>query len=115
MSWTTDEMMSVAAARALPDGASCFVGIGLPSTAANLARRIHAPELVLIYEAGAIVLPTWSVTAVAEAPRGAHPSYAHGYYDRDNGFYQQWDPISRERDSFREWMDEHVMARQEAA
>ena len=64
---------------------------------------------------GAIVLPTWSVTAVAEAPRGAHPSYAHGYYDRDNGFYQQWDPISRERDSFREWMDEHVMARQEAA
>ena len=54
MSWTTDEMMSVAAARALPDGASCFVGIGLPSKAANLARRTHAPGLVLIYEAGAI-------------------------------------------------------------
>ena len=54
MSWTTDEMMSVAAARALPDGATCFVGIGLPSTAANLARRTHAPDLVLIYEAGAI-------------------------------------------------------------
>ena len=54
MSWTTDEMMSVAAARALPDGAACFVGIGLPSTAANLARRTHAPGLVLIYEAGAI-------------------------------------------------------------
>jgi glutaconate CoA-transferase, subunit B len=54
VSWTTDEMMSVAAARALPDGASCFVGIGLPSTAANLARRTHAPGLVLIYEAGAI-------------------------------------------------------------
>ncbi|HYH90851.1 MAG TPA: CoA-transferase [Solirubrobacteraceae bacterium] len=52
--WTTDEMMTVAAARALPDGVACFVGIGLPSTAANLARRIHAPELVLIYEAGAI-------------------------------------------------------------
>ncbi len=52
--WTTDEMMTVAAARALPDGAACFVGIGLPSTAANLARRTHAPELVLIYEAGAI-------------------------------------------------------------
>ena len=54
MSWSTDEMMTVAAARALRDGASCFVGIGLPSTAANLARRTHAPELVLIYEAGAI-------------------------------------------------------------
>ena len=52
--WSTDEMMTVAAARALRDGASCFVGIGLPSTAANLARRTHAPELVLIYEAGAI-------------------------------------------------------------
>jgi glutaconate CoA-transferase subunit B len=47
-------MMSVAAARALPDGAACFVGIGLPSKAANLARRTHAPNLVLIYEAGAI-------------------------------------------------------------
>jgi len=54
VSWTTDEMMSVAAARALPDDAACFVGIGLPSTAANLARRTHAPGLVLIYEAGAI-------------------------------------------------------------
>jgi glutaconate CoA-transferase subunit A len=64
---------------------------------------------------GAIVLPTWSVTAVAEAPNGAHPSYAHGYYDRDNGFYQRWDPISRDRDSFQEWMDEHVMERREVA
>lgn len=52
--WTADEMMSVAAARALEDGTSCFVGIGLPSTAANLARRTHAPRLVLVYEAGAI-------------------------------------------------------------
>jgi glutaconate CoA-transferase subunit B len=50
---TADEMMSVAAARALRDGQVCFVGIGLPSTAANLARRLHAPELVLIYESGA--------------------------------------------------------------
>lgn len=52
--WTADEMMSIAAARALEDGMSCFVGIGLPSTAANLARRTHAPGLGLIYEAGAI-------------------------------------------------------------
>lgn len=52
--WSTDEMMSVAAARALRDGSSCFVGIGLPSTAANLARGMHAPALVMIYEAGAI-------------------------------------------------------------
>jgi glutaconate CoA-transferase subunit B len=54
VSWTADEMMSIAAARFLADGTSCFVGIGLPSTAANLARRTHAPGLVLVYEAGAI-------------------------------------------------------------
>lgn len=52
--WTTAEMMTVAAARELPDGAVCFVGIGLPSTAANLALRIHAPNLVLVYESGTL-------------------------------------------------------------
>jgi glutaconate CoA-transferase, subunit B len=53
-SWTADEMMSIAAARALRDGQVCFVGIGLPSTAANLARTLHAPRLVLIYESGTL-------------------------------------------------------------
>ncbi len=53
-SYTADEMMTVAAARALRDGQACFVGIGLPSRAANLARRLHAPDLVLIYESGTI-------------------------------------------------------------
>jgi glutaconate CoA-transferase subunit B len=52
--WTSDEMMTVAASRALADGAFCFVGIGLPSTAANLARRTHAPGLVLVYESGTL-------------------------------------------------------------
>jgi glutaconate CoA-transferase, subunit B len=52
--YTADEMMTVAAARELRDGAVCFVGIGLPSTAANVARRTHAPGLVLVYESGAI-------------------------------------------------------------
>lgn len=52
--WSTDEMMTVAAARELRDGAVCFVGIGLPSTAANLARRTHAPDIVLLYESGTI-------------------------------------------------------------
>jgi glutaconate CoA-transferase, subunit B len=52
--WTAAEMMTVAAARALPDNATCLVGIGLPSTAANLARRVHAPGLVLVYESGTI-------------------------------------------------------------
>ncbi len=51
---TADEMMTVAAARALTGGMTCFVGIGLPSAAANLARATHAPGLVLIYESGTI-------------------------------------------------------------
>jgi glutaconate CoA-transferase, subunit B len=52
--YTSDEMMTVAAARALTNGTSCFVGIGLPSAASNLARATHAPSLVLIYESGTI-------------------------------------------------------------
>lgn len=52
--YSADEMMTVAAARALTDGTVCFVGIGLPSTAANLARRLHAPTAVLIYESGCL-------------------------------------------------------------
>ena len=54
MNYTTNEIMTVAAARRLPDGAVCFVGIGLPSTAANLARLTHAPDVTLIYESGPI-------------------------------------------------------------
>lgn len=51
---TPDEVMTVVAARSLENGTRCFVGIGLPSEAANLARRLHAPDLVLIYESGTI-------------------------------------------------------------
>jgi glutaconate CoA-transferase subunit B len=52
--YSADEMMAVEAARRLDDGAVCFVGIGLPSLAANLARRTHAPNCVLVYESGTI-------------------------------------------------------------
>ncbi len=52
--WTPDEMMTVAAARLLWNGCVCFVGIGLPSAAANLARLTHAPDIVLIYESGTV-------------------------------------------------------------
>ncbi|MGE5689063.1 MAG: CoA-transferase subunit beta [Pseudomonadota bacterium] len=54
MTWSPDEMMAVEAARRLHDGAVCFVGIGLPSLAANLARATHAPRTVLVYESGTI-------------------------------------------------------------
>ncbi len=52
--YNTSEMMTIAAARRLRNGSTCFVGIGLPSTAANLARLTHAPDVVLIYESGPI-------------------------------------------------------------
>lgn len=51
---TTDEMMSVAASRELRSARTCFVGIGKPSTAANLARATHSPDLVLVYESGTL-------------------------------------------------------------
>jgi glutaconate CoA-transferase subunit A len=57
----------------------------------------------------AVMLPAWTVTAVSVAAGGAHPSYAHGYYERDNAFYVRWDEISRDRDGFREWMLRHVL------
>jgi glutaconate CoA-transferase, subunit A len=58
----------------------------------------------------AVVLPAWAVNRVAEVPRGAHPSYAHDYYDRDNDYYRAWDAIARDRDRFQAWVREEVMA-----
>lgn len=54
LEYTSSEMMTVTAARALENGMTCFVGIGLPSEAANLARLTHAPDVVLIYESGTL-------------------------------------------------------------
>ena len=56
---------------------------------------------------GAVVLPGWTVSYVAHAPGGAHPSYALGYSVRDNDYYVAWDAISRDRDAFARWLDEH--------
>jgi glutaconate CoA-transferase subunit A len=58
-----------------------------------------------------VVLPAWTVTAIAVVPGGAYPSYAQGYYRRANSFYTQWDEISRDRDRFRAWMQEQVLER----
>ncbi len=57
----------------------------------------------------ACVLPHWTVGHVVEVPGGAFPSYAQGYYPRNNGYYKKWDEISRERDSFLAWMKENVL------
>jgi len=55
------------------------------------------------------VLPGWSVDAICVVPGGAHPSYTHGYYRRDNAAYLEWDKISAEREQFLKWMDENVI------
>lgn len=57
------------------------------------------------------VLPHWTIGAIAVVPGGAFPSYAYGYYARDNAFYIAWDAIARDRDTFRAWIDEHVLRR----
>jgi glutaconate CoA-transferase subunit A len=58
---------------------------------------------------GGIVIPSFVVDAVAEAPHGSYPSYAHGITDRDNDAYRAWDKVARDRDAFRAWMREHVL------
>jgi len=85
---------------------------GVQKEAVLAARRslVTVEELVdrLEPRPGAVVLPGWAVTAVAVVPGGAHPSYATGYSRRDNDFYRAWDAISRDRDRFSAWMQEHV-------
>src|SRR4051794_12777017 len=59
---------------------------------------------------GGIAIPRWGIPAVAEAPGGSRPSSSHGITRRDNDFYREWDTISRDRDTFTAWMEEHVMS-----
>jgi len=59
---------------------------------------------------GGVVIPGWVIDYVAEAPQGSRPSYALGITERDNDFYKEWDVISRDREQFSAWMDEHVLA-----
>lgn len=86
--------------------------LGAQKEAALAAKTliVTVEEIVESLDApmNAIVLPHWVVAAIAEVPNGAYPSYAHGYYDRDNAFYLDWDEIARDRDSFTEWMQRHV-------
>ncbi|MDQ6820056.1 MAG: CoA transferase subunit A [Actinomycetota bacterium] len=59
---------------------------------------------------GGIVIPGWTIDAVALAPGGSQPSYSHGITRRDNDFYREWDRISRDRETFTAWMDQHVLS-----
>ena len=62
-----------------------------------------------------VVLPHWVVSAVVHCPGGAYPSYVQDHYARDNGFYQRWDAIARDRDGFRTWMEKHVLGSRDHA
>ena len=86
--------------------------LGVQKEAALAAKRciVTVEEIVDDLQApmNACVLPTWALSAICLVPGGAHPSYAHGYYERDNRFYQRWDPIARDRDVFNAWVDEFI-------
>ncbi|MCQ4321724.1 CoA transferase subunit A [Stutzerimonas stutzeri] len=86
--------------------------LGVQKEAALAAKRciVTVEEIVDDLQApmNGCVLPSWALSAVCRVPGGAHPSYAHGYYERDNRFYQQWDPIARDRDTFTAWIDEFI-------
>ena len=87
--------------------------VGVQKEAVLAARRslVTVEEVVDEFPRGnpnGVVLPSWTVTAIAVAPGGARPSYAHGYYPRDNAFYVAWDAISRDRHAFLAWMQTYV-------
>jgi glutaconate CoA-transferase subunit A len=87
---------------------------GVQKEAVLAARRslVRVERLVdeLVPRPGGVVLPGWTIDAVAEAPRGSWPSYAHGITERDNDAYRDWDRVSRDRDAFTAWLGEHVLA-----
>lgn len=87
--------------------------VGVQKEALLAARRsvVTVEEIVDDLAApspNSVVIPSWVIGAVAVAPRGASPSYAHGYYARDNAFYIAWDEISRDRQRFNDWITTHV-------
>ena len=90
--------------------------VGVQKEAVLAAKRSIVTVEEIVEDFGerspnAVILPSWTVGAIACVPGGAHPSYAHGYYTRDNAFYKAWDAIARDRDSFLAWMKASVLER----
>jgi glutaconate CoA-transferase, subunit A len=88
--------------------------IGVQKEAVLAAQRaiVTVEEIVERFEGrqpNACILPHWALHAIAVVPGGAFPSYAYGYYARNNPFYLAWDEIARGRDTFQSWLEEHVM------
>ena len=93
--------------------------VGVQKEAVLAAKRaiVTVEEVVEDFGArspNAVILPAWTIAAIAVVPGGAFPSYAHGYYKRANAFYKAWDVIARDRETFRKWMDENVMGKSAA-
>jgi glutaconate CoA-transferase subunit A len=89
-----------------------IVGVQKEAVLAARAAFVTVEEIIDDFgprSANAVIIPAWTLGAVVAVPGGATPSYAHGYYSRNNAFYMEWDKISRERSSFEEWMQENVM------
>jgi len=88
--------------------------VGVQKEAALAAGRVVVTVEEIVDDftgvpANACVLPGWTVTAIAQVSGGAHPSYTHGYYDRDNAAYLDWDKTAADRDAFQRWMQTHVL------
>jgi glutaconate CoA-transferase subunit A len=88
--------------------------VGVQKEAVLAAKRSIVTVEEIVEDFGprsfnAVILPGWTIGAVVCVPGGAYPSYAQGYYKRDNAFYIGWDPISRERDGFLAWMRANVL------
>jgi glutaconate CoA-transferase subunit A len=90
--------------------------VGVQKEAVLAAKRAIVTVEEIVDDFGprspnAVILPSWTIAAIAEVPGGAYPSYAPGYYARANSFYKEWDAIARERDTFLAWMHENVLAK----
>jgi glutaconate CoA-transferase subunit A len=88
-----------------------ITGVQKEAVLAATRSLVTVEEIVdeLELRPGGVILPSWVVTAVALVPGGAWPSYALGYSERDNAFYESWDASSRDRETFRAYMREHVL------
>ena len=90
--------------------------VGVQKEAVLAAKRSLVTVEEIVEDLGdrshnACILPHWTVTAIAHVAGGAHPSYTQGYYKRDNAYYEAWDEIARDRDSFKAWIAENVMSK----
>lgn len=123
--FTGEELMAVPALnpdvgiihaqQADPDGNVMLWGItGVQKECVLASSRsiVTVEEVVDHFEpkVNGTVLPSWVIDSVCVVPGGSHPSYAAGYSERDNAYYAEWDPISRDRDLFAQWLQQEVMA-----